>query len=223
MATDTSFGEVRLFEDFLGESYDDFLWAIQTGGSCTTEISEIENGVFLIDGDGTDGDISGIWGGNIWQPNTAGTTVFEARVALVTSITQGVFIGLSDENGQSEMPASLDDGTFLTTAVDVCGFVYDSGEDTNWHIATSKAGADGTQTSCAVGPTLSTYQTFRIVIESNGDCRFFIDGDEVTASGAAREAAVTTSVEFCPAVVQLTNGTAADVQIDYIAMKAGRV
>ncbi|KKK93215.1 hypothetical protein LCGC14_2695100, partial [marine sediment metagenome] len=50
----------------------------------------------------------------------------------------------------------------------------------------------------------------------------FVDGDEVTETGAAREAAVTTSVQYCPAIAQLASGTAADVHIDYVMVRAGR-
>ena len=223
MSTDTGLGEVRFFDDFLGDALDTFNWTANTDGGGTAAILEAENGVMQLYNAGNDGQIESIFGAEIWQPNTAGTVVFEARVKMTTSITTGCFIGLTDENDADEMPADLNGGTLGTTAADVVGFVYDSDEDANWHIITSKATADGTQTSCAVGPTLATYQTFRIVVESNGDCRFFIDGDEITVSGAARTAAITTTVQFCPCVARLCSGTAGTVQVDYVYVSQGRV
>lgn len=221
MAEDTAFGEVRLFDDFLGTTYDQYMWA-ENHGDGTANISEIENGVFLFDNDGTDGDKINLMGAAIWQPSVQGTIVFEARVRLVTSILQGVFIGLSDEV-TNETPADIDGGTTLATdADDVVGFVYESDKGSDWYVITSKAQADGALTDTTIGPTKDVYQTFRIVVETNGDCRFFIDGDEITASGAARKAAITTSVQFCPAIAQLANNTAADVHVDYVLMKAGR-
>ena len=220
MATDTGFGEVRLFDDFLGTTYDQFMWDTNSTGG-TGEISEVENGVFEFNNSGGNNTKINLYGAVIWQPDVQGTIVFEARVALVTSITQGLFIGLSDE-ATDEMPVDLDGGSLTTTADDVCGFVYDSQEDANWHIVSAKNTSAGTQTSTAIGPTLNTYQTFRIVVESNGDCRFFIDGDEITVSGAAREAAITTTDQYTPFIGQLDSGTAADVHIDYVMVKAGR-
>ena len=223
MATDTSFGEVRFFDDFLGDTFSTFDWTVTANdGGDAAVIVEHENGIMEFNNDGTDGDIINMFGAEIWQPNVQGTVVFEARVKLVTSITQGLFIGLSDENDADEMPADLNGGTLTITAADCVGFLYDSEEGSNWYIVSQKASAAGTQTSCAVGPTLATYQTFRIVVETNGDCRFFIDGDEITETNVARTAAVTTSVQYCPAVAQLASGTAADVHIDYVMVKAGR-
>lgn len=220
MATDTSFGEVRLFDDFIGDTLDTNLWAVQSDGTAFA-IAEEEDGVITCSGT-TNGHIQSIFGAEIWQPDVMGTIVFEARVRLNTSITQGVFVGLTDENDVDEMPADLDTGTLTTTAVDVVGFVYDSQEGTNWYIVSSKAGSDGAQTSAGVGPTAATWQTFRIVVESNGDCRFFINGDEVTTSGAARSAAITATIQFAPCVAQLCSGTASGVSADYIYMSGGR-
>jgi len=222
MATDTGMGEVRFFDDFLGDALDTFNWGLQEDSSGTA-IVEAENGTYALYGDGSDGDIQAIQGAEIWQPNTAGTIVFEARVKLDTSISQGVFIGLSDENDADEIPADLNGGTLGTTAADVVGFIYDSDEGSNWYVITSKNTADGAQTDTTVGPTLATYQTFRIVVESNGNCRFFINGDEITASGAAREAAITTTVQYCPVIAMLDSGTTCYVTIDYVYVSQGRV
>lgn len=224
MATDTGFGEVRFFDDFVATSYNTFNWTTTANdGSDASAIVEAENGIFEFNNSGTDGHIINLFGAEIWQPNVQGTIVFEARVKMVTSILQGLYIGLSGDNDTDQCPADIDGGTTLATdADDVCGFVYDSDKGSDWYIITSKSTADGTLTDTTVGPTLDTYQTFRIVAETTGDCRFFIDGDEVTASGAARKAAITTTVQFCPAIAQLANGTAADVHVDYVLMKAGR-
>lgn len=223
MATDTGLGEVRFFDDFLGDAIDTFNWTANSDGGGTAAIYETENGVLRLYNAGNSNQIESIFGAEIWQPNTAGTIVFEARVSLVTSLTQGVFIGLSDENDADEMPADLDGGSLTLTAGDCAGFCYDNQEDAYWHIVSNKASSAGTQTNTLVGPTLATYQTFRIVVESNGDCRFFIDGDEITVSGAAREAAITTSVQYCPCVGRLCSGTAGSAYVDYVYVSQGRV
>ncbi len=221
MASDTGMGKVRFFDDFLTDTLDTFNWTLREDSSGSA-IVEAENGVYKLYGDGSDGDIQALQGAEIWQPNTAGTIVFEARCKFETSITTGAFIGLSDDNDADQIPADIDGGTLATDAEDVVGFIYDSDEGSNWYVITSKASADGAQTDTTVGPTISTYQTFRITVQSNGDCRFFIDGKEITASGAARTSAITTTVQFCPVVAQLDSGTAADIYIDYVYVSAGR-
>ena len=221
MATDTGMGVVRFFDDFLGDALDTFNWTLRED-STGSGIVEAENGVYKLLGDGSDGDIQAIQGAEIWQPDPAGTTVFEARCKFETSVTAGAFIGLSDENDADEIPADINGGSLGTTAEDVVGFVYDSDEGANWYIITSKATADGAQTDTLVAPTISVYQTFRITVDSSGDCRFFIDGKEITVSGAARKAAITTSIQYCPVVAQLDSGTAADIHVDYVYVSAGR-
>lgn len=221
MASDTGMGGVRFFDDFLGDALDTFNWTLREDSS-GSGIAENENGTYKLYGDGSDADIQALQGAEIWQPNVMGTIVFEARCKFVTSVTTGAFIGLSDENDADEMPADIDSGTLATGADDVVGFIYDSDEGTNWYLITSKAGSDGAQTNTGIAPTLGTYQTFRIVVQSNGDCRFFIDGKEITVSGAARTAAITTTVQYCPVVAQQDVGTASDLYIDYVYVSAGR-
>lgn len=223
MASDTGFGEVRFFDDFLTDAYSTFNWTVTANdGGDTADVVEEENGVMVFNNDGDNGDIINMFGAEIWQPNVQGTVIFEARVKMKTSITQDLFIGLSDENDADVMPADWDTGTITLTAVNCVGFLYGSEKGSNWYAVSQKASSAGAQTSCEVGPTLGTYQTFRITVQSNGDCRYFIDGKEITVSGVARTAAVTTSSQYCAAIAQLASGTAADAHIDYVMVKAGR-
>ena len=221
-STDTGFGKVRFFDDFTDDTLDTFKWTVNGDGGSTITIIEAPNGEMRLTTDGTNGDIQNLFGAEIWKPSVSGTVVFEARVGLLTSITQGVFVGLSDDNDADEVPIDLDTGSLTTTAADAVGFVYDSQENGNWHICSVKADADGAQTDTGVAVTLGVYQTLRIVVETNGNCRFFIDGKEVTASGAARSAAITTTTQYCAAIAQLASGTASTVAIDYVFCEGGR-
>lgn len=221
-SNDTGFGEVRLFDDFLGDALNTNLWTLKETSS-GSGIVETENGVYFLYADSTPNDIQMLSGAEIWQPDTAGDTVFEARVKMVTGVTQGCFIGMGDDNDTKVMPIDLDTGSLTTTATSGVGFVFDSQESTTqWYTCSVKAGADGAQTGCGIGPTINVYQTFRITINSDGDCRFFIDGKEITVAGAARAAAITTSTQHCPVISQLDSGTAGDIYIDYIMVRAGR-
>ena len=217
MATDTTRGEVCMFEDFLGDTFDTFLWTANADGGGSANITEAAGGVFQLASDGTDGDIENLFGAEIWIASNGGI-VMESRVKMTTSIAQGVFIGMSDENDADEVPIDLDGGTLTTTAADAVGFVYDSAEGGNWYAVGVKGGTDTAQTDCDVGPTLATYQTFVIHINPEGRAVFSIDGKQV----AAMDSCVTASVALCPAFAQLANGTAGNVQVDYVKVLGGR-
>jgi len=221
MATDTGFGKVKFFDDFLGDTINLDLYIVNTDtGGTAAAVSEAANGVVRMTTDGTDGDIQNLFGAENWKVSTQGFLIFETRVALQTSLAQGVYIGLTDDNDADEVPINDDGGTLTTTASDAVGFVYDSAGSDLWDMVSVKGDADGAQTSvnAAFAPRLDTFQTFRIVLNSDGDADFFIDGNFV----GTRENAVTASVLLAPAVAQLANGTAASVDIDYLYLCAGR-
>lgn len=225
MATDTGIGRVRFFDDFLGDTLNtnDWVATANGGGTAMSIIEAIPNGVAgsLVDTD--NGDINNLLGADIWIPGTQGTIVFEARVKLVTSISQGVYVGFSDDNTETdEMPMSLDAGTFATQCTDGCGFLYDSDEGANWYVCSVKNGSDGTQTNSGVGPVIDTWQTLRMTIEANGDIRYYIDGKEITVAGAARSAAITTTAALSVGIGQLSSGTAAWLKVDYVYVSGGR-
>jgi len=224
MTVDSGFGMVRLFDDFLGTTLDNEDWAANANGGGSVEVVEaLPGGVIGLYTDGGNGDINNLFGVDLWVPSIQGTIIFEARVKPVTSIAQGIFVGLSDDNATTtEIPMNLDSGTLTTAATDGVGFVYDSQEGSNWYACSVKNGTDGAQTDCGVGPTLNTYQTFRITVETDGNTRYYIDGKEVATSGAARSAAVTTTAPLCPAIANMGIATAAWVKVDYIFVTAGR-
>lgn len=225
MSTDSGFGKVKFFDDFLGDTINlDWYIVNADAGGTAVAVVEAENGVVRGLSDGTNGDIQNIFGAENWQPSVQGTIIFEARVALHTSLAQGIFIGLTDDNDADEVPIDDDGGTLTTTASDAVGFVYDSAGNGTWDCVSVKADSDGAQVQCPTkfNPVLDTFQTFRIVVEDDGNCRYYINGEEITASGAARSAAITTTVQYCPCVAQLANGTAADFDIDYFYVEGGR-
>lgn len=217
MATDTTRGEVCMFDDFIGDTIDTFLWTANADGGGGSSIVEAAGGVHVFASDGTNGDIQNLFGAEIWRADNGGI-VFEARVKLVTSLTQGMFIGLSDDNDADEVPIDIDAGTLTTTATDAVGFVYDSQETGNWYAVGVKNGVDTAQTDCLVGPTVATYQTFVIHVNPAGRAVFSIDGKQV----AAMDSCVTATVALCPAFAQLASGTAADAHLDYVKMLGGR-
>ena len=221
MPTDTAKGLVHFFDDFLVDTLDTFKWTANSDTGGTATVIEAPGGELRLTTDGTDGDIQNAFGPEIFQADDGGPVVFHCRARLVTSLSQGVFLGLSDDNDADEVPIDLDGGTLTTTATDAVGFVYDSGEDGKWYCVGVKGGTDTAQTAvnAKFNPVAGTYQTFRIQLNSAGTATFFINEEQV----AQLENAVTATVSLCPALAQLANGTAATVSIDYVEVTSARV
>jgi len=218
MATDTGFGEVRFFDDFTDDTVDTFKYDIDTDRTAWT-IDAGSTGGTITCATTTNGDVEKIAGNRNWVCGTMGTVVFEARVKLNTSLTQGCFIGLTDDNTTDEVPIDLDTGTLTTTATDAVGFVYDSQESTPFYMCSVAADIDGAQTTTGVAPVVATYNTFRIVLDLAGNALFFIDGKQV----GSRATCVTTTTSLCPCIANLGSGTASGMTCDYIYVSGGRV
>ena len=225
MATDTGFGIVRFFDDFQGDTLDANYWVATAngGGTAPVHVSTV-NGVVVSTLDTGDGDLCSLLGPDVWTPATQGTIVFEARVLLSTSLTQGVFIGFHDNESETNvMPFDFNGGTYASTSSDGVGFLYDVEEGSDWYCVSVKADSDGAQTDSLVAPVLDTWQTFRITIELNGDIRYYINGKEITESGAARTTAITTTTALGVAIAHLSSGVAGVVKVDYVYVSGGRV
>ncbi len=218
MATDTGFGKVKFFDDFTDDTVDTFVYDIDTDRTAWT-IAAATSGGIITCATTTNGDTEKIAGARNWKPSTMGAIIFEARVRLDTSLTQGIFIGLSDDNTTDEVPIDLDGGTLTTTATDAIGFVYDSQESTPWYMCSVANNVDGAQTSTGVIPVVDTFQTFRIVVELDGSATFYIDGKLV----GSRDGAVTATVSLCPSIADLSSGTASGASMDYLYVEGGRV
>jgi len=219
MANDSGFGKVRYFEDFLDDTLNTFATTENhdSGGTVTIK-SEVAGGVLSIYSDGTNGDIQNAFGANNWTPSTMGTIVFESRVKLDT-LSQGCFVGLSDDNASDEIPIDYDDGTLTTTATDAVGFVFDSGKSSSyWYMVGVKAGVDQGPTACAVPPVITVWQTLRVVVEKSGAATFYIDGKYQGTLATA----LTASTVLCWALAQKANGTAATLDSDYVFVEGAR-
>jgi len=214
------FGKVRFFDDFVGDTLATDNWVGNADAGGSTAINEQENGVVRLANDGTDNDINSIFTAEIWQPNVMGTLVFEARVKLNTSAAIDVFIGLTDDNDADEMPILRESAALTTAASDAVGFTLDGATHLQWYADSVKADADGTTEALGTdtAPTVDTWQVFRIVVESNGDAYFFIDGKQVHKI----EEAITTTVQLSACVAAQALGTAANVDVDYVFVEGGR-
>jgi len=83
MSTDTSFGRVRFFDDFLDDTLDDNAWTIDDLTSGTNfVIAEAVNGTaYGVAGTAADQGVL-LHGTLDWQANAAGPLIFETRIKL---------------------------------------------------------------------------------------------------------------------------------------------
>lgn len=227
-ATDTGFGIVRYFDDFVRLVIDSATASLYTvradSGGTAFAINEQHNGAIRGTGDGTDGDVTSIFGPPLWRADSGGPLILEQRVTLITSLANGEeYIGWSDDDGTDENPITLSTSDVVTTnASNAVGFAYTGGGTANWKGVSVNGDADGSVIALNAGgattPVLTTWQTFKVVINQDGDADYYIDG---TFHGR-EDAAVSASALLAPCVVQQDGGAARSTDIDYLYISAGR-
>lgn len=226
MATDTSFGKVRSFDDFNRKAIDTTnLWNTNadTGGTAFA-INTQANGVVRGTSDGTDGDITNLIDNVIYRASAGGPLICEWRVALITSTADGEnFIGVTDAT-TDETPIQVDTSDVQTdSATDAAGFCYTGAGTANWKACSVKADSSKTPVACNKGgattPVAATFQTFRLVINEDGDVEFMING----IVQANIQLGITAGTLLAPAVAFETGGTARSMDVDYRYVECGRV
>lgn len=229
MSTDSGFGHVRLFDDFLGDSYDTFLWSVPVANSGTAPAINVQvDGVIrLTVTDNSSNDLSTLVNEIIYRATQGGPLVFEARVKPITSLSVFMFIGLADAKPTTTattIPMNTNGGTFTTGATDAVGFMYTGGSSgaAVWQCAGVKNGADTAITAAAAryNPVLTTYQTLRIVVNADGAASFYIDGNIIKENLAN---AVTAGTLLAPVISLADDGAAGSLDVDYVYVCAGRV
>ncbi len=228
MATDTGFGRVELFDDFLGDIIlDQYSTGADTGGSGgSTAITAAVNGVLRITTDDqTTGDRIALTHQLNWQASDSGPLVLEARVKSVTAITaRAYFIGFTDVLAASttvEIPIEQSSEILTSNADNAVGFMYDTDSTyDNWYGVGSKSTVDATALNTGQAPAAAgTYETLRVVVDVTGSATFFINGVYV---GAVADA-VTSTTDLTPVVmVESRAGAAKILDLDYLHVIGGR-
>lgn len=226
MATDTSFGKVRSFDDFNRKAIDTTnLWNsnADTGGTAFA-INTQANGVVRGTGDGTDGDKTNLIDNVIYRATAGGPLICEWRVKAVTSLADGeTFVGVTDAT-TDETPVQVSTTDAQTdAATDAAGFCYTGAGTANWKACSVKNDASQTPVACNKGgvttPVVGTYQTLRVVINDDGDIDYYING----IWQAQIAAGITASVLLAPVVAFEDGGTARSIDADYRYVECGRV
>lgn len=226
MATDTGFGKVKFFDDFLGHADDGTInWDEGSDSGGTYAISILDNGVEEVTSHSNSGDAAAICTALQWMAENGGPLIYEARVKSVTAITDRCyFIGLDDtiHEGTNIVTAFQMSGTTLATGVaDAVGFMYDTDADNAyWYCCGVKNSAAATPVNTEIAPAAAgTYQTLRVVVSIEGDATFFIDGKYV----GSVEDAVTASTKLQGTVLVETRADATKaIDVDYVYIEGGR-
>lgn len=221
MATDTGFGYVSDFDHFNRPVIDTNRWVAASTNSATAfAINAQVNGVLRgTVTDNSSNDLSVVYNSLNYQAENGGI-IFEARCKIVTSLSLLVFIGLSDE-ATTERPIDYNGSTLTTTATDAVGFYYAGGEASpTWRYGGVKAGTDSAHAAVEskYNPVLSTYQTFRIVVNQAGAASFYINGNLIAENIAN---CVTATTSLMPYYSVTDDGAAGSLDIDYRYIKSG--
>ena len=231
MALDTSFGKVRYFNDWLtrvklaAASNDaEFVTNRDTDGA-VAEINEQRNGALRITVATTDGRDTNVFGPPIWRTDQGGPVILEMRCTLITSLADGeTYIGWTDDDGTDEMPITLSTADVVTTnASNAVGFAFTGAGTADWKAVSVNGDSDGAVTRLntfgATTPVVGTFQTFRLVINEDGDADYFIDG----IFHVREDAAVSASTLLAWSMGIQSGGAARSLDNDYVYISAGRV
>jgi hypothetical protein len=221
MATDTGFGKVKYFDDFIGVAIDVTNDWNGVGTSDTIAVSAQNNGAVRLTTHSDDNDSSRLASMAVFNPSM-GAIIMEARVTQVTDAEgRGFFVGWTDDATTEENPISISGTTVTTTASNAVGFYFDTDATTDTiRFGGVKTDTDSTQvdTSVAIADA-ATWTTFRVMIDVDGNAVGSINGKEV-----ARVAnAVTANTDLCATVlVKNSDAAAASMDVDYIYIEGSR-
>ena len=172
-------------------------------------------------------DLASLVGEIIYRSTAGGPLIFEARCALITSLLQFNFLGLASAKPTTTattIPMNTNGGTLTTDAANAVGFMYTGGTDgaAVWQVGGTKANSDTALTSAAASynPVLATFQTFRIVLNADGEASFYINGNIIKEN---LENAITAATLLTPVICVADDGAAASLDVDYVFVACGRV
>jgi len=228
MALDTSFGEVRYFEDFLYDVIADAAEiSVYEAGTGTAEINAAaaDGRIRLTSGGaGSDEIVSVSFGDMNW---TAGVDLqMEARIILSNLTDVRYFVGFGDtiaETGETmfDNPADV---LAIGTQSDAFGLFYDNDATTKELFAVG-AKTDSITINSSVGaeynPVAETPTTLGCHLSADRKVAcFYVDGKEVYRIDSSTT--LVAAVDLVPCVCIYDQGTTFNCDVDYIYAKKSR-
>ncbi|MDZ4250913.1 MAG: hypothetical protein U0990_12630 [Candidatus Nanopelagicales bacterium] len=246
MPAQGGYGRIRLFNDFCGPETPvagSGAYAAATGNQIVAgdfrvvgDLAETDTGVVglskasgyvRISGNNEDGKGVAIATEVVFSPALNGPLAAECRLERQVLTAGNVFFGFCDTLADDVAEPLTATGTALTlTAGGICGFMLDSqltAADGLWHMPYNGGSVAGPTVSTDVESDVTAIAAesdiLRVEIDPNGTARWYINGDlQATVENAVSTTTLMAALVGCWG----TASTAADVDVDYLAVEANR-
>ena len=218
-------GRVTLEGDFLGPTLlTDWAGVTENSGTAAILAGKAGGQVELVTG-ASSGNRSHLWSGLNHLPSEGSVVVTFICSNRTAITTRAIFIGLTDV-GTQEQPIEISGVTVTSNATNAVGFVYDTDATTDiWYLQGVAADVDTPLLAATwngdstLVPVAETQDEFTIIVSTDGDAIFYINGEQV---GIATNAVGTTAL-LTPIVSLETRTTAAQtLWVDYGFCESGR-
>lgn len=227
MATDTSFGEVRKFEDFLVTALVDIPEIdIQSAESSTEIVSGAVDGrVQLAMGTGNSDESAAVAFNLNWTAGD-GYLKMEARIILSATTDNCYFVGFGDQIPSTEETIIFAPADVVTTGTqsDCIGILFDQDATTKNLWCVAQAGDSitlGKVQSSIYNPTASTPTTLGVYLSvDRKSAQFYVDGKEIYRID--NSSVLVDAVDLVPGVWAFEQATAFNLDVDYLYAAKGR-
>lgn len=229
MANDTSFGEVRYFEDFLYDVIADALEiSVLEPGAGTAEIdADATDGRIRLNsgGDGTNAEVAVSFGDMNWLAGS-GYLKMEARIILSNLTDNRYFVGFGGTI--AETSEAMFDNTSDVVTIDVqsnaIGIFFDN-DATNKNLWCVAAKTDTVTVAKDLGPDYNPvagqFTTLGLYLSTDRkSAQFYVDGKE--AYRIDSKTTLVAAVDLVPCVWVYDQGTTFNCDVDYIYASKGR-
>lgn len=184
------------------------------------------NGWARISGNNENGEGVAVGTEAIFSPTLNGPIAVECRLEATALTARVLYLGYSSVNEDLvNEPLTSTGTTFTFVASDFCGFLLDSQltDATDWHMVfrggTTSMGTVSTAVDADDVATAAESQVLRLEIDRNGTARWYIDGElRQTRTNAVSTTTLLAAMVGCWG----TTTTAADLDLDYLAVEGNR-
>lgn len=232
MATVTNRGKFKYFEDFTVTAIGDLPEIdIQSATGVTTAILANQHGGLAEIPMGTsDDDDVGAISTNLNYHVAESDIECEIRMRVETITDPKYFVGFGDTIASADETSfsATTDTVTIDTMSDGVGFLFDNDATTKviWCVAgTADAVTVGKALDASYNPAADEFKTFRVYIAKGGRAiQWSINGKEVHAvyQNEDQSVLVGATAVLCAGVWNYEQGTAADIEVDYIMGAAYR-
>lgn len=209
---------IKKFDHFTGPAVDSTNdWTVAGVNGGTAAINVAVGGHLRITTGGADADDVDVASEIIWEASK--NCVCEARIAQNDADGTAFCFGFTDAKGEAAdtLPIMYSGSTLASAASDCAMWFQDPNATTDlYRCVAVKANTDGTVTAVPAAtatPADGTFHIFRVEINSDGDCSFWMDGVHY----ATESTGITTTTDLCVYVGLINRETAVNTaDVDFI-------